>query len=642
MTSAARMPIYALGLGLMMLMCTFGATSASAAFTPGGALQPSTTKPFLDCPTGACQAISDPPVTKVDGKYQLPFVNSALEGTGENGGYAPKDLQSAYEIPTTGGSGQTVAVIDAYGDTTAEADLAKYREHYGLAACTKTSGCFKKVNQKGEEGKYPEELSEGWSIETSLDLDMVSAACSECHILLVEATGELPSETSASVEEAAKLGATEISNSYGYPETYEPWCGKTDCSGFDTAYDHPSIVVTAAAGDHKYANESFGVELSPLAPAFPASSQYVIAVGGTALHKESNTRGWIEKVWNEPESEFGAVGTGSGCSLSVAKPTWQHDTGCTKRLDNDISAVAACSTPVSIYSTSHFKGWANECGTSASAPLVAGIEAHAEAVARELGAAAIYAQPQAEFDVTTGSDGTCAPPAEHEYFCTAREGYDGPTGMGTPHGILVSSWVVKKGTETKHLKAGESELLSEAITTKTNWVLKETAGAGLTIECTSVKFSAGFTESRIVGASGIEFGPLLFEGCKATAPAGDKTCEVESTGFPSGEIRTQALGFIAKEALEGPGNTPHVRIPPESTREEIVTIQLKGASCANAGGFELKGVPIARIDSPTLVKTHTWEFTTTSGTHLTLGGVAATLTGSGALTLKSGDEWGDA
>lgn len=203
-------------------------------------------------------------------------------------------------------------------------------------------------------------------------------------------------------------------------------------------------------------------------------------------------------------------------------------------------------------------------------------------------------------------------------------------------------WAIKKGAEEKKLlKAGESEVLSEAITTKTNWVIKQIAGLGITIECNKVSFVG---ESRITGPKGISFRPLLFTGCKATAPSGDKECEVESSGFANGEIRTQALGFEAEEALEGSTNTPHLRMAPVSSREEIVTIQLKKGTgtCTNVGSLEVAGTPIAKIDMSALAKAHKWEFGKNTGTRLTFGGEEATFTGAGEFTLKSGNEWGDA
>lgn len=174
-----------------------------------------------------------------------------------------------------------------------------------------------------------------------------------------------------------------------------------------------------------------------------------------------------------------------------------------------------------------------------------------------------------------------------------------------------------------------------------HWVLKQVSGAEITVECSGVKFSSGFGESLITGPRGIKFGPLLFEGCKVGAPAGDVKCEVDSTGFPNGQIRTQALGFEAEEALEGSTSTPHLRMPPVSTREEIATMQLKGTECVNVGGYEIAGTLVAKIDTSTLKKAHQWEFVKNTGTRLTIGGVESTFTGTGEFTLKSGREWGD-
>jgi hypothetical protein len=390
--------------------------AAGSAHHLGYSLTPSTTEPYTPCPPGSghveCNLIIDPNPVHTASGYALPSGGPLLEGGGEKGGFDPKDLQSAYKIPTSGGSGQTVAVVDAYGDSTAESDLAKYREKYGLTSCKKETGCFKKVNEKGEEANYPAAGPELWGAETALDIEMVSAACPECHILLIEASGEYPAETATSVEEAAKLGATEISNSYGYPEDDETVCpSKKGCSEYLAAYDHAGIPVTASAGDSGY-NDGVG------APNWPATSPNVIAVGGTEIKKAENARGWSETVWAD---------SGGGCSLYESKPAWQHDPGCTKRTDNDVAAVAA---GVSIYSTPYVGGWGNVGGTSVAAPLVAGIEAHASSTVKKEGAEAFYRHTL--FDVTSGANGDC----HHTYLCEAEEGYDGPTGWGTPDGPL--------------------------------------------------------------------------------------------------------------------------------------------------------------------------------------------------------------
>ena len=132
-------------------------------------------------------------------------------------GYHPAYLQSAYNLPSASkGTGETVAIVDAYDDPNAEADLGVYRLTFGLSACTTSNGCFKKVNENG--GKKPPVPNAGWSEEISLDLDMVSAICPNCHILLVEGTTNHSVDLGVAVNEAVKLGANAVSNSYSGTE----------------------------------------------------------------------------------------------------------------------------------------------------------------------------------------------------------------------------------------------------------------------------------------------------------------------------------------------------------------------------------------------------------------------------------------
>jgi streptogramin lyase len=373
-----------------------------------------------------CNLIIDPPPVETSAGLALPGGGPLLEGGGEKGGFDPENLQAAYKIPTSGGSEETVALVDAYGYKSAESDLAKYREKYKLAACTKASGCFKQVNEKGEEKNYPAEsggLEVEWSLETSLDMDMISAACPNCKIMLVEATTQGPADTGASAEEAAKLKASEISNSYGYPENNETWCpSKNGCKEYLSDYNHAGIPVTVSSGDSGY-DDGVG------APSWPATSPNIIAVGGTSLKKAEGSRGWSETVWGS---------SGSGCSLYEAKPTWQTDKGCTKRTDNDVAAVASPSTPVSVYNTPYAGGWINVGGTSVSSPFVAGVEAHATSATKKLAAEAFYKKPNMLFHISEGSNGSCGTESEATYYlCHAtKEGYNGPTGWGTPDGVF--------------------------------------------------------------------------------------------------------------------------------------------------------------------------------------------------------------
>ncbi|MDN3028813.1 S53 family peptidase [Streptomyces sp. S.PB5] len=331
-------------------------------------------------------------------------------------GYGPTDLQDAYgltDAAASNGSGETIAIVDAYDDPNAAADLATYRSYYGLPDCTVANGCFKKVSQTGSTTSLPTADS-GWAGEISLDLDMVSAIAPNANILLVEADSASWADLGTAVNEAVKLGAKFVSNSYGGSEA------SSDTSYDTSYYNHPGVAITVSAGDSGYGAE------------YPAASKYVTAVGGTKLSTASNSRGWTESVWKTSSTE----GTGSGCSKYDAKPSWQTDTGCTKRMIADVSAVADPATGVSVYDTygSDGTGWNTYGGTSASAPIIASVYALAGTPSSSSYPAKFpytAAGTSALNDVTTGNNGSCST----SYFCTAKSGYDGPTGWGTPEGV---------------------------------------------------------------------------------------------------------------------------------------------------------------------------------------------------------------
>ncbi len=317
-------------------------------------------------------------------------------------GYGPPDLQSAYAISAM--STGTVAIVDAFDNPTAEQDLGVYRQNYGLPACTSANGCFRKVNQNGQPGPYPTP-DPNWAGEMALDLDMVSAGCPACKIILVEVNSDQGNDLDVGQNTAASLGVDAISNSWGGPED------GTVQQQDDQYFNHPGILITVASGD-----QGFGVQ-------YPASSAMVLAVGGTTLSQSGSSRGWAESAWN---------GGGSGCSAFIAKPSWQTDPGCTMRMEADVSAVADPNTGVAVYDTNN-GGWIGVGGTSAATPLVAAILVAAGKA--KLSAGFVYAHAQAFYDVTSGSNGTCSP----SYECTAQTAYDGPTGIGTPNGTALAS-----------------------------------------------------------------------------------------------------------------------------------------------------------------------------------------------------------
>jgi PKD repeat protein len=396
--------------------------------------------------------------------------------TGEAGGLTPADLAAAYGYDPAGGSGQTVALVDAYKDPKIEEDLGSFDAHYGLGECTKTNGCLAIVNQKGAGTPLPANDKEGWSYEITLDVESVRAVCQGCKILLVEAESPSYKNLATAMDTAVELGATEVSNSYGGPESSLK-------SGEQAAYNHRGVVVTASTGDYGWDdwNEWLEGYEPPAMPNAPASLSSVVAVGGTSLALDSHAKRVEESVWNDDGVgdinglESGYV-SGGGCSLRFAAPNWQSHAagyaaaGCAGgRLSADVAAVGDPLTGFDIYDDYNFcgckeveevikenKGWETFGGTSLSSPLIAAMYALAGG-AHGLADPAItlygrLGRGSALYDVTNGGNGycdgepasTCGTP-NSEYLarldcegtseCDARSGLDGPSGVGTPIGL---------------------------------------------------------------------------------------------------------------------------------------------------------------------------------------------------------------
>lgn len=343
---------------------------------------------------------------------------SVALGTNQNGGNArgpvgaqdtwsipglhPSDIAGAYALPR-GGMGTTVAVVDAFDDPSAEADLAVYRKQFGLPPCTTANGCFLKVNQAGRAGPHPK-FNAAWSAEAALDVEMVSAVCPQCHILLIEANSDTIDDLGASVDRAVAMGAKAVSNSYYAVE----WPGET---AEDAHYHHPGVAIVASSGDQTApawgggGDNAAGSWPAPKhsGPYYPATSPYVTSVGGTSLNGGAGA--WTETPWH-----YG----GEGCSKYEPRPAFQ--TGlpfCAKtRAGVDMAAVADPLTGVAVFSKPS-GGWVVAGGTSVGAPLVAAAYALSGHLA---GPAFSYANPAAFHDI-------------------GHPGFDSITGLGSPNGV---------------------------------------------------------------------------------------------------------------------------------------------------------------------------------------------------------------
>jgi subtilase family serine protease len=399
----------------------------------------------------------------------------------------PADLVKAYGLPKNAGDGQTVAIVDAYNDPNIEADLQVFDAQYGLAPCTVANKCLRIVGQKGGTQSLPANDTSGWSVEETLDVETVHAICPKCKIALVEANSNSFADLGTAVNSAVRNGATVVSNSYGGTEFSDP--------AIEAAYDHPGVVIVASTGDDGFYSYDFFAGTS--APNTPAVLPTVVSVGGTSLFLGQAGARQNETVWNDngPKDEFQLLSGdrlgagGGGCSLIYNAPAWQtavhgwKATACgTKRLSADVAAVGDYLTGFDIYdsyscASGCVTGWHTFGGTSLAAPLIGAVYALAGgAQGVDYPASILYDNYGKAYDVTTGGNGYCAGqgaagcgnPNNSGYgvidcaytadgsvntgnaACDAKDGFDGPTGVGTPLGIAAFKNTVAQRPSPSH------------------------------------------------------------------------------------------------------------------------------------------------------------------------------------------------
>jgi subtilase family serine protease len=315
-------------------------------------------------------------------------------------GLSPATIKSVYGFAasTTAGSGKTIAIVDAYDDPTAEADLGVFSSQYGLPACTTANGCFAKVNQAG--GTSLPRKDAGWALEISLDIQWAHAIAPGARILLVEASSNSFANLLAA-EDYAKQHAQYVSNSWGGSE----FSGE---SSYDSHFLQSGVSFFVSSGD------------AGLPAEYPSASPNVISVGGTTLHLSGGTF----------TGETGWSGGGGGCSSYETATSAQSSFGqygqvnCGgKRATPDVSLDADPASGVSVYDTTRYQGqqgWFTVGGTSASSPMWAGRAAAQGAV---VNSAYVYGNNITYRDITSGNNG--APCLVGFDLCSGRGSWTG-------------------------------------------------------------------------------------------------------------------------------------------------------------------------------------------------------------------------
>ncbi len=344
-----------------------------------------------------------------------------LAGQAVSGPYSPAQIRHAYGVDqlSQDGSGQTIAIVDAYDDPTIAADLATFDSQFGLPAAN-----LIKATPGGGTPAY----DSGWSTEIALDVEWAHAIAPKATILLVEANSANDSDLFAAVDYAVAHGASQVSMSWGGGEF-------PGVSGLDSHFAHPGVSFLASAGD------------SGTAVDYPAVSPYVTGVGGTTISLDAAGNKLSETTWS---------GSGGGVSVDVARPSYQagFQPGSGRGVP-DVAYDADLGSGVYVRSGG---SWYGVGGTSAGAPQWAGLfalanQGRASAGLAPLGTGTTYGTNEILYGLAGGSSYTNAKGAYTDITTgsnglPATVGYDNATGLGSPVANVLVPDLITYGTTT--------------------------------------------------------------------------------------------------------------------------------------------------------------------------------------------------
>ena len=350
------------------------------------------------------------------------------------GGLSPAQIQEAYDFNLVqfsggaqgNGSGQTIAIVDAFDDPNISGDLQAFDTQYNLPN-PGNGFTFTKVGQTGGSPPTATDPTGNWEVEISLDVEWAHALAPQANILLVEANSASMSDLYTAVDTARNTaGVSVVSMSWGFPEYSTE---TNDDSHFRTPSGHAGVTFVAATGDTG--------QLS-----YPAVSPNVLAVGGTDLSIATLANGF-----SVISSETGWLGSGGGISVyESTQPTYQNGVvtqTTTNRANPDVAFDANQASGVSVYDSftpgSATIPWFQVGGTSFATPAWAALIAitdqgrvlAGQGTLDGLGQTLpqIYALPAGDLhDIVTGNNGD---PTGHNGN-PAGPGYDLVTGRGSP------------------------------------------------------------------------------------------------------------------------------------------------------------------------------------------------------------------
>jgi subtilase family serine protease len=464
---------------------------------------------------------------------------TANGGPGQPAGFSPQQISQAYGFNQIyfqngavkgDGSGQTIAIVDAYNQPNLASDLHTFDATYGLP----DPPSLQVVNENG--GNSLPATNTGWGMEESLDVEWAHAMAPGANILLVEANSASYADLMAAVNFARNQpGVSVVSLSWGSSE----WSDEPYYDGyFTTPAGHQGITFIAASGD------SGTVE-------YPSTSPNVLAVGGTQLTTDSAGNYVGETAWS---------GSGGGISTAESQPSYQQ--GVVTQTSNyravpDVAYNGSSNSPYAIYDTTGYGGWLQVYGTSAGAPQWAALVAIADQGRALDGEAsldggsqtlpALYQLPQSDFhDITSGGNGTYS----------AAPGYDLVTGRGSPiANLVVAGLVAQGGSESSPWVTSPASASSSTVTgTTTN--LSVRGGDNYDTSALTYTWSVVSAPSGAAGPTFSDNGDNSAQNATVTFhSAGAYTFQVTITNI-YGLSATSNVSVIVNQTLSGLSLTP--------------------------------------------------------------------------------------
>jgi hypothetical protein len=533
----------------------------------------------------------------------------APRSTGAPTGESPAAVRHAYGIDAVAfgaiagdGSGQTIAIVDAYDQPNMAADLTAFDAFYGLP----DPPSFRKLNQTGGTALPRADARGGWGVEIALDVEWAHVIAPRANIVLVEANSASDADLYRAVDTARNLaGVTAVSLSWGGDESSGD--GANDFH-FTTPTGHAGVTFLASSGDNGAYTDTGG---TTRIVGYPAASPNVVAVGGTYLATGTGNSYVSEKGWGYGTTSYRDGGSGGGVSRYAAQPSYQTGTVTqtgTMRAVPDVAFLADPNSGASIYDSYDYTAaapWDSIGGTSLAAPMWAGVIAVVDQGRAVNGLGSLdgrtetlpklYTLPSGDFhDITTGNNGYAAGP-----------GYDLVTGRGTPVVNKLVGDLAGTAARAPVIGAFAASPASVAAGTPVALTATNVTETGGTVS--SVKF---YRESN--ATAGLQIGSDVLIGSGTASGTTWSLSNVSTSGLSAGTYTFYAV------ATDASGVSSTVAASTVTVTSPVATGTLLGWDVAGQTGFGTQG-----LHAGTAVAGLTNSTGLTRGGGVTLAGTAA-------------------